>query len=238
MTTFLILPAYNEEKNICQLLTSVQHLPLVPILVDDGSIDATVANAQALHISHLIILKHEQNQGLGCAMNTGFRYVALHAQPDDIVVTMDADNTHPVSYIASLVGKINEGYDCVIASRFVGSVEEKGLSLWRKFLSRSARVVIRMVFGYPIADYTCGYRAYRVSLIQMMNKVFGESLIREKGFTCMAEIILKALSLNAKVTEIPFVLRYDLKKGKSKMRVIKTVAAYVRLIIRLKRRSK
>ena len=166
-------------------------------------------------------------------MRTGLSWACGHATEGDVVVAMDADNTHSPALIPALLERIEEGHDVVIASRYAPGGAEVGLSWRRRLMSRAASALLARFFPIPgVRDYTCGYRAYRVSALQRGVGRFGDHLIEEAGFTCMAELLVKLAAAGCRVAEVPLVLRYDLKAGASKMRVARTVLRYGRLIMR------
>jgi hypothetical protein len=87
---------------------------------------------------------------------------------------------------------------------------------------------------HPIAgvtDYTCGYRAYRVGLLQQAISTFGERLLTNLGFVCMVELLLKRNQCDARMVEIPLRLRYDLKPTASKMEAGKHIRQLLHALI-------
>jgi dolichol-phosphate mannosyltransferase len=239
----VMLPAYNEERALPLLLESYSKLlgerqvDYRVIVVDDGSVDRTAElTEQYAGRMPLELLRHGINRGLGAAMRTGLSHVAKISGPADLVVTMDADNTHNPEILFQMVEKIEQGADVVIASRYETGGKEVGLTIHRKILSHGASFLIDKCFRVEGAkDYTCGYRMYRTSVIKQAFERYGEDFITENSFVCMAEILIKTAYLPAKVAEVPLVLRYDLKEGTSKMKKIRTIMRYVRFIIREKR---
>ena len=235
---YILLPAYNEERDIATLLHRIQDAMQAlggsykVLVVNDGSTDGTLAVVDGLKKEIPIeLLDHGVNKGLGQAMLTGLTRAAELVQDDQILVTMDADNTHDPCLIGQMVEKIRSGSDIVIASRYEQGGEEVGLSRLRSFLSRGASTLLMIFFPIPGAkDYTCGYRAYLGGALKIADQVFGSRLVEERGFTCMAEILIKFRSLKARVSEVPLVLRYDLKSGQSKMKVLRTILRYFVLI--------
>lgn len=245
---YLMLPCYNEENAIVPLLRNVEHAavglaePLKVVIVDDGSSDNSIARikeyaAQKNAVS-VEIMPHGTNKGLGQAMRTGVYHLAQSIDDEDIVFTMDADNTHNPDYMIAMRDKIRAGNEVVVASRYCPGGEEKGLALYRSILSRGASTLLTLVFHCKgIRDYTCGYRAYKGRLLKEAYTRYGQALITEDGFTCMAELLIKVHPLAHGADEIPMVLRYDLKGGKSKMKIIKTIVRYWHVITTLKKKK-
>jgi dolichol-phosphate mannosyltransferase len=129
---------------------------------------------------------------------------------------------------------ISEGYDIVIASRYQPGGRVEGLSLFRSFLSLGASWMFRIVFPIPnVRDYTCGFRAYRVSFLQHAMKEI-PNFVTERGFSCMVDVLLKMRTLRPRAImgELPMILRYDKKAGASKMRVFKTIRDTLKLLAR------
>lgn len=238
---FVVLPAYNEEDNLAPLCLSIKkvlagkHRYLV-VLVNDGSSDNTVLEALRIKKEvNLHLINHKRNKGLAGAVNSGFKYSLLHSKDNDIIVTMDADNTHPASLIPSMISLLEGGEDVVIASRFVTGAEVFGLSKNRRNLSNISNFFLRYVFPISgVRDYTCGFRAYKAIVLRQAYAKYRGKFITERGFSCMLDILLKLRPLGIEATEAPLILRYDLKKGKSKMKVFKNISET--LILVLKRR--
>ncbi len=235
---WIVLPAFNEAENLGKLIENIaEHMaqqggPYQIVVVDDGSQDRTVEVAQSFQYQlPLIILRHERNQGLGATMRDGFQYVAQKASNTDIVVAMDADNTHNPGLMGQMLNCIAEGNDVVIASRYQLGSHIKGVPGFRQVLSLGASFLFRVCFPVKgVKDYTCGYRAYRVGLIQTAFRKYGDEFINQNGFECMVDILIKLRKLEAIFREVPLVLRYDLKEGVSKMKVAQTIIRSLVLI--------
>ena len=133
---------------------------------------------------------------------------------------IEGDDTHEPKYLFDLIDKLEEGYDVVNTSRFQPGGGQLGVNGYRAFISRSANVFMKLVFGIRgVSDYSCGYRAYRAEVIKDALDIYGNNMIqlRGMGFTSTLEIIVKLNMLGCRFAEVPFVLRYDQKKGGSKM---------------------
>ncbi len=235
-----MLPAYNEEEALGVLLrridqTMADHATdYEVVVVDDGSVDRTVAVVQE-HAQHMPIRleRHETNQGLGPTIRDGLRVASSLCGDEDIVVTMDADNTHPPGLIHRMASVIEEGADVVIASRYQPGAQVLGVPLHRRLLSSGAYLLFRLVLPMRgVRDYTCGFRAYRGGLLRQAFEQMGEHFISEPGFQCMVDILLKLRRLEPIVREVPLILRYDLKGGVSKMKLGRTVFSTLRLMLR------
>jgi len=236
----VMLPAYNESQAMRPLLERIAAtFKLIPgstsvLVVDDGSTDGTASAAEAkareLGLS-LEVAAHETNKGLGEALRTGFLRAHEILGGDGVLVAMDADNTHDPALIPTMLAKLEDGCDVVIASRYAPGGKEIGLSPLRRLMSRGASLMLAVFLPVRGArDYSCGYRAYRGSVIARAFEVYGGDLVVENGFVASAEILIKLAGLPARVGEVPLVLRYDLKGGASKMRVGQTIGRYFLLM--------
>ncbi len=250
MSVYVCLPCYNEEKSLPPLLDHFSDLigkesaSFTLITVNDGSVDGTqsVLEDHATRLPIRIIC-HNGNRGLGPAILSGFQEaLALAESDDDMVVCMDADDTHSPSYIPEMLDRIRAGADMVIASRYQPGSRQQGVPPFRRFLSAVARRLFSWFLPVPgVRDYTCGYRAYRVGLLRQAMAVFGDRLIERRGFACTDEILIKLSSLTERIEEIPFVLRYDLKGGQSALPLFTTALATLKLIYhgrRLRRQAR
>lgn len=233
----IVLPAYNEAAGLGDLLervgAAVGASGMYQILVvDDGSTDGTRAIAERAASSLPIrILRHPVNRGYGRALKTGLMEAI---QAGGTVVTLDADESHDPRLIARLLAEIDAGYDLVIASRFRSGGAEIGVPWKRRVLSRCASVAFRSALSIDgVRDYTSGYRAYRVSLLERMVRTRGEEgFLRSANFSAGFELLLNAAAVGARISETPLVLRYDQKRSASKMRVTRDLPPYVALLIR------
>lgn len=246
---FIILPCYNEEENIDNLILECldtegklheNGYDLIIMPIDDGSTDTTkekLFNWQKKS-NKILPLIHENNMGLGAGVMTGLTAFYNKSSDRDLAVIMDADNTHKPQYIISMIQKLNEeGLDCIIASRYLKSSKTIGVPLLRLFLSYGALFYYSIVLKVRnVKDYTCGYRLYSHAIIQKAFEKYGENFVTERSFACMMEVLYKLSRISAKFGEVPFELRYDDKRGASKMRILKTT--FNSIIVALKLRFK
>lgn len=241
-TIHVVLPAYNESANLGSVLKSLEQagresgICLHAVVVDDGSSDSTgqvvLGHNGKLEIT---LIRHETNLGLGAALRSGLLRAIDSAKDSDVIVTMDADDTHTPAAIVGMVAKIDQDYDVLIASRYQKGARVVGVPPARRFLSYAASLLFRTV--YPIKgvrDFTCGYRAYRASVLREATMRYRQEFVNQDGFQCMVDILLKLSRMNLRFGEVPLVLRYDRKSGKSKMRVLRTI--YQTLLLLFRRR--
>jgi len=235
----IALPAYNEERTLPPLLAAIEdamaenRIEYRVIVVNDGSRDGTAAAVdRAAARIPVERIDHPVNRGLGATIRTGLVAALEGADDRDIIVTMDSDNTHTPGLIARMVRGIREGNDVVIASRFQPGARIKGVPIHRRVLSRGASLVFRTLFPTPnVRDFTCGFRAYRAGLLKHAFATYGDEFVGQSGFSCMVDILLKLRGLDAIMSEVPLILRYDLKFGVSKMVILKTIAETLRLAV-------
>lgn len=236
----VVLPAYNEEDTIVPLIEGIQHivrkrLPegVAIIVVDDGSSDGTVQRVESLTNNSVFLVKHNQNKGLGEAIRTGLLHALNLSEDVEMIVTMDSDNTHPPGLLLRMVMELDQGNDVVIASRYREGSRTIGVVGYRQFLSLAMSWLFRILLPiHSVRDYSSGYRGYRSRILREAFQKWDDQFISQSGFSCMVNILLKLNRLNAIMTEVPLILRYDQKKGKSKMNVTRTIRETLVLAMR------
>lgn len=239
------LPAFNEESGLPKLLEKLIDLKgQMPktfsiLVVNDGSSDKTeeILQTYANKYPFVQYINHEVNKGLGKAMQTLLQHAVVTFEEEDILITLDADNTHNPSIIPGLIKKLDaEDLDVVIASRFTKGGKEIGLSVTRKMYSRGAKLFLKTFYPIPfVNDYSCGYRAYRVGYLKKAYSIYNGKLITTNGFECMVEILARFSKIGVHAGEFPLRLEYHLKEGQSKLPVVKTIVGYFKLLGKVKK---
>lgn len=240
---YILLPVYNEEKNIGAVLQDIAAVLLDMkqefffVIVNDGSTDKTADILREYSLKFALeIINFQANKGVGEVFKVGIKRICEIAKGDDFLFSLDCDRTHPAKTFRGMFRALEEGKDLVIASRYHLESKTIGLPMMRKFLSDGINHFLKKIF--PVAggrDYTTFFRAYRVSVLKRALILFGGNFIQSKGFACMCEILIKISVLNPKIEEVPIELNFNLRQGKSKMRIFKTVFEYLVLIPKLKR---
>ncbi len=234
------MPAYNEEseiefrlKRIADLM-SPKGLPFEIWVVNDGSQDRTASIIQAISREIPVrMIQHEVNQGVGVAFSNGLRELAKIAKADDIIITLDADNTHNLKTVEFMIKKMDEGYEVVIGSCFTTGGMMVGVPLIRFLLSYVSNFGYRILFHVKgIRTYTGFYRAHSGAAVKLAFEKFGDRFIEAKGFAAMAEMLIKFRQIPLFLTEVPMIIRYNLKGRASKMRVMATIREHLGVITR------
>ncbi len=231
-----VIPAFNEADNVPRLLADLETRPeLFPagsrlILVDDGSSDDTVAVARAYRGAlPLEVLALGVNQGPGGAFRAGFAR-ALEGHPEGaLVVTLEADTTSDLAALSEMLRRANDGADLVLASVHNGG-RMLNVSAPRRILSRGAGMVVRRALDLDAMTVSSFFRVYRASILARGREAFGDDLITERGFACKAELLAKLVAVGARVEEVTIDLDASLRVGQSKMRLLPTLAGYMRLV--------
>lgn len=215
MRTVVIIPTYNERKNIGYIVPIlIANVPGASVLVvDDNSPDGTAAAVGELQKEHksLRLLKREKKEGLGKAYLHAFKEV-LKDGGVDAIVTMDADSSHNPKYIPAMLGRIAGGDDLVIGSRYVAGGGTEGWELWRKILSRGGSLYARAITGMPVYDATGGFNAMRAAFLRGIDL----DSIDVSGYAFQIEMKHAMYSAGARISELP-ILFINRKEGESKM---------------------
>ncbi len=235
---YVLLPAFNEYPNLLKIFKQFEDNSFLKnkvflVLIDDCSTDDTKKLENYSNNNFQFkYLKNIKNVGLSLTLQVGFEYVLNISKLEDIVVTLDSDNTHPIEYIEKMVKQLSV-YDVVIASRFVNGSKVIGLSFFRKSLSFFARIIFTIFFPIKnVRDFTCNFRAYRlIHLKNLINK--NKDLFISKEFGIAADIIIQLhlMNKNIKFFEIPFTLFYNRKIGESKIKILRTIYLTLKIVL-------
>jgi len=235
MKCFVMLPCHNEEQNLERLISSLHealhtHMSYQIMAVNDGSTDGTSGILHNLSEKYpIMVAEHKSNGGLASAFRTGLGLAMEHASAEDLIVTMDADNTHDPKYITRLA-KEAERLGVVISSRYAKGGRQLHVPSYRVVLSRILNFLIRTLTRMPVNDATSGYRCYKASILKKSMRIFGEKFIESKGFEVSCEILLKTYWCSGSVGEVPNTLDYSKKMGRSKIRIMPTIFSYILLL--------
>lgn len=212
MKSLVMIPAYNEEKNIVKTVQDIQeNAPDFDyIIINDCSQDHTLelCMEKGLHVLNLPV-----NLGIGGAVQTGYRYAAQNGY--DVAVQFDGDGQHDAAYLAEMQKKlVDEGLDMVIGSRFL---------LHEGFQSSGARRIgiryftglIRFSTGKKITDPTSGMRMANRSVIEAFAEDYPKDYPEPESVVCL-------LRRGGRVGEAPVKMR-ERENGKSSISFTKSI---------------
>lgn len=239
MRCFIVLPCFNEEKNIEPLVHSIDealrhNVSYKIIAVNDGSYDRTGDVLKTLSVKYpLKVVEHSTNLGLGTALRTGLSVAAEEALDDDVVVTMDSDNTHdPKSILDMLIAARKS--DIVVGSRYIKGGAQLNVPAHRVILSRLINTFAARLFKLHVKDITSSFRCFRGAVIKKLYSTSEGKIIHSNGFESSLELLFRAVHFGVFVSEVPILLDYSKKNGASKMRVFSTILNYLFLFLKFK----
>lgn len=232
MRSVLILPLFNEEGNISQLIREVlkvrKKMPFDILLINDNSKDNTgkIIDGLAKEHSFITAIHHPENRGWGGGLKTGFGLAANRGY--DVVICMDGDFTHNPSDIPNLIEAIEKGADVAVGSRFVRGGEMVGIPWNRVLLSEISNPVFRLLLGINVKDFTSGFRAHKVSFMKKID-------IECDSFYVNLELLIKSAKLGGKIVEVPIKI-YPRREGiSSRGNILAEIPRYMLFILNSKR---
>lgn len=205
--TGIIIPAYNEQSKISEIVKSLQKYFSNIFIVDDGSADNTYHAAKSTGAE---VIRHPINLGQGAALQTGLTR-ALENPNLNYFLTFDADGQHSIeSALEMLYLSKKTNVDLVMGSRFLRDTHS-GMPQKKKFILKLAVLYTRFDTGLNVTDTHNGLR--------VMNRNFAKSLsIRKNGMAHASEILTHAKQTRASWLESPaqiYYTEYSIKKGQS-----------------------
>ncbi len=201
----VVVPAYNEEASIGEMLDGIPSYVDEIVVVDDGSTDKTAAIALN---NGAQVISHKRNKGLGMALQSGIsRALELGA---DVMVNIDADGQFQPRDMTHLIKPIvEERFDFVTASRFKDKELLPDIPIIKRWGNRLVSRMVSWIIGQKFHDVSCGYRAYSRDVLLKLN-LFGY-------FTYTQETFIDLAFKNTVIGEIPLKIRGTREHGESKM---------------------
>jgi len=219
----VVIPAFNEETSIRDVIDSVQRvvtraeIPYEIIVVDDGSADKTYEIVKSKGVR---VVRHIVNKGYGASLKSGI----LHANYSLIVIT-DSDGTYPVEAIPGLLKEMSENdFDCDMV---VGARTGKHVRI--PFFRRPAKwflnALANFLSGFEIPDLNSGFRIFKKELVMRFLPLLPD------GFSFTTTITIAALTNGYNVRFLP--INYYKRMGRSSIRPLRDFIGFLSLIIRL-----
>lgn len=212
----IVIPAYNEEENIENVVTFIQskYNQYDYVVVNDGSRDRT---ADICRQNGYELLNLPVNLGLAGAFQAGLKYAYVKGY--SYAIQFDADGQHRPEFIEPMLERIKQGYDIVIGSRFVNI--KKGNSL-RMMGSKMITVAIKMTTGARVSDPTSGMRMFSREMI----KEFAQNL----NYGPEPDTVSYLLKNGAKVSEVPVHME-ERQAGESYLNLVNSCKYMAKMLI-------
>lgn len=218
MTTFVVVPAYNEEHTIGEVVRSLRPYADRVLVVDDGSSDRSgaIASEAGAHV-----ITHVMNRGLGAALGTGISEAFRRGA--DVVVTFDADGQHRAEDVPRMVAPIEAGdADVVIGCR---TDDRSRMPVKRRFANWCGNALTFVLFGIWVKDSQSGLRAF--------SRHAGDHMELKCDRMEVSSEIVKEIKRNrfalAEISIVPIYTEYSLSKGQGLVVGLKTAG---KLLIR------
>jgi glycosyltransferase involved in cell wall biosynthesis len=218
----VVIPAFNEEKNIESVLASLAQLgherrdwSILPVVVNDGSTDRTAEVLRQLAPRYgAEFLNLPINLGIGRAVQAGFRYaIEREAQ---VVLQLDGDGQHPASQIPLIVDPLVSGHaDVVVGSRYVAGAGGNVSSWMRELGTRFFSLLIRVLVGARIADTTSGFRAYGLEAALFVCRHYPDDYPE-------VEVLIPLARKKFRLREVPVQMR-ERKAGRSSITPVRSL---------------
>jgi len=194
LTVSVVIPAYNEEKNIGDILLRTNAtlgtigVPYEIIVVDDGSVDETRLLAMKYKAT---VLSNGTNRGKGYALKKG-----IQNANGSMLVTMDADGSHRPEEIPKLIVPLVNGADVVFGSRFIWKQEHDSTKKLHIVGNELFNLLIALLTGKRVTDSQTGFRAYKKRILE-------EIEITSCGYEVETELTVKSLRNGYAIHEEP-----------------------------------
>ena len=217
MKSIVIIPAFNEEAAIAEIIEkSLEYVDDV-LVIDDGSSDNTYSIAKK---SKAHVIKHEVNKGKGVSLKDAFNNIEGY----DVVVTIDGDGQHDPSEIPDLIKPIIKGdADLVNGSRYLDGFDED-TPTYRRVGQKVLDIATNITSGTNVTDSQSGFRAFKGNTIKYYR-------FRDTGFGIESEMLADAAENNLKIMEVPITVRYDVENSSTKGPVTHGVGVLVKICI-------
>ena len=186
----ILIPVYNECKEIGRLVESLKRKGFDVVVVDDGSTDDSGKTARE---KGAVVIRHDQKQGKGRSLQDGFDYILKQAKYDG-VITIDGDGQHDIEDIDQFLVKAREHPQSIITGTRM--TNPRGMPLVRLWTNRLMSGVISFLCRQKIPDTQCGFRFISCSVLKPLK-------LTSSDFQIETEVLIKASKKRFKIYSVP-----------------------------------
>ncbi len=212
--TSVIIPVFNEEGFLGKVVSEVLPYADTVIIVDDGCTDNSISEIPT--DSKIHIIRHDKNRGKGFALRSGFEFVL--SEGFQYLITLDADLQHPPSLIPQFINALDTK-DIIVGAR---SRDLQIMPIHRIASNYLTSKILSYKLNVPILDSQCGFRAFRCDILRSI-------MPKRTGFEAETEMLIYAAKSGLRIGFIEIPTIYG--KEKSKMRSMKTIFEFIKLVI-------
>lgn len=207
-----VIPFYNEEKTINEIINRTLNYVDIVICVDDGSTDNSIN--KIFNDDRIIIIKNDVNRGKGFSLRKGFeKSIELKT---DYTITLDADLQHPPELIPEFISAL-KNFDCVIGNRLSNL---KDMPVQRILSNKITSGLLSYKTKQKILDSQCGFRGFRTEILKSIFPAY-------TGYEAESEMIVKAARNNLKIGFVNIPTIYG--NEKSKMRPLQAIKGFIKV---------
>jgi glycosyltransferase involved in cell wall biosynthesis len=231
-TVLVVIPALNEGPHIAKVIKTIPNVIKTKsaefktrvLVIDDGSIDDTAAEARA---AGAIVLSHVVNTGAGGATRTGMRFAERHVENLAYVVTIDGDGQHASRDIKRLVEHAVKHDSRMIVGSRLHAGNKTSMPVLRRLANWAASLISRVLFGIKTKDTQSGLRLYHYEVLSQLSQY----TLDRYGFC--TESLWHAVRHNIRVDELPISVSYS-KEGMAKGQSLWSAMEVLRDLVRVR----
>tara|TARA_Y100000034_G_scaffold118895_1_gene160078 strand:+ start:2043 stop:2741 length:699 start_codon:yes stop_codon:yes gene_type:complete len=210
MKNLLIVPAYNEEKKIGNVVNKSKRLADKVLVINDGSSDKTSNVAKK---AGAIVIDHPVNLGVGAAIRTGIEFGLKNNF--EILTVIGGDDQFNPKEMSRMTEKIKQGYDFVQGSRYHKGGKMINIPTFRRITTKLHALIFSLLVNKKVTDGTNGFRAFNSRIFKDKRINLNQKWLER--YELEVYLYYKVLNLNYKYIEVPITMTWVKEKGYTKM---------------------
>ncbi len=216
MKLLALIPCFNEEDTIADVVRGCSRFVDSALVVDDGSHDATAERAKAAGAR---VIEYRPNRGKGVALNLGYDYAVAHGY--DGVLTLDGDMQHDPAEIPKFIEAAKpDDVHIVLGCRMM---DVSTMPKLRQFTNRTSSRLVSWLAGQPMLDTQTGYRLIKRAVLENVRCI-------TRNYDAESEILIRAGRKGFRTVEVPIATIY--RGSKSSINPLWDTLRFARLIVR------